>query len=110
MSSPYKRWYDHDKTLLQVIELLKNYQEELAIHAEAFLALIEERVSAETIDSFYEKVKPINGCRWYDKNPVISKTVELLRVIPPDLQKTAAQNFIKALEEQGITLNMLADN
>ena len=29
MSPAYKRWYDHDPKLLEVIELLKNYQEEL---------------------------------------------------------------------------------
>ena len=25
----YKRWYDHDPLLMEVINLLKNYQEEL---------------------------------------------------------------------------------
>ena len=25
----YKRWYDHDPLLLEVVNLLKNYQEEL---------------------------------------------------------------------------------
>ena len=29
MSPAYKRWYDHDPKLLEVIELLKNYQDEL---------------------------------------------------------------------------------
>ena len=28
MSPAYKRWYDHDPKLLEVIELLKNYQDE----------------------------------------------------------------------------------
>ena len=27
MSPAYKRWYDHDPKLLEVIELLKNYQD-----------------------------------------------------------------------------------
>ena len=36
--------------------------------------------------------------RWYDKDPVISKTVELLRVVPPEVQKAAAENFIKTLD------------
>ena len=36
--------------------------------------------------------------RWYDKDPVISKTVELLRVVPPEIQKAAAVNFIKTLK------------
>ncbi len=107
MTTQYKRWYDHDPVLLEVIDLLKNYQEELLAQAELFLQKIEEKVSKETIDNFYEMVKPINGQRWYDKNPTISKTVELLRVVPPDVQKLAAENFIKALEQQGITKEMM---
>ncbi len=103
MKPQYKRWYDHDPVLMEVIDLLKNYQEELKSQAEIFLKKIEEKVSKETIDKFYEMVKPINGNRWYDKDPVISKTVELLRVVPPEIQKAAAINFIKTLEDAGIS-------
>ena len=53
MSPAYKRWYDHDPLLLEVIELLKNYQTELRAQAEVFLQKIEEKVSKETIDKFY---------------------------------------------------------
>ena len=36
MSQQYKRWYDHDPILLEVIDLLKNYQEELKSQALVF--------------------------------------------------------------------------
>ena len=106
MSCQYKRWYDHDPTLLEVVELLKNYPNELKSHAEVFLSKIEEKVSRETIDSFYEMVKPIDGNRWYDKDVTISKTVELLRVVPPDIQKSAAEHFINALKGLGIAVTI----
>ena len=109
MAEQYKRWYDHDPVLLEVINLLKDYQSELRVQAEAFLKKIEEKVSKKTVDMFYEKVKPINGKRWYDKDPVISKTVELLRIVPPDMQKQAAQNFLKTLEDMGITRTEISD-
>ena len=102
MSQQYKRWYDHDPILLKVIDLLKNYQDELKSQAEIFLAKIEEKVSKETIDAFYNMVKPVKGNRWYDKDPIISKTVELLRVVPPEIQKSAAENFIQTLKDAGI--------
>lgn len=102
MTPIYKRWYDHDPLLLEVIELLKNYQDELKSQAEVFLKRIEEKVSQEAIDKFYELVKPVNGNRWYDYDPVISKTVELLRVVPPDVQKACAEHFINALKEIGV--------
>jgi len=102
MSPVYKRWYDHDPKLLEVIELLKNYQDELLSQAEIFLQKLEEKVSKEAIDKFYEMVKPVNGNRWYDKNSIISKTVEILRVVPPEVQKECAEKFIAALKEKGI--------
>ena len=102
MSHSYKRWYDHDPVLLEVINLLQNYQAELKAQAEIFLAEVEKKVSKEAIDVFYEQVRPKVCNRWYDKDPVISKTVELLRVVPPDLQKATAKNFLNALEEMGV--------
>ena len=86
MSPTYKRWYDHDPLLLEVIELLRNYQTELRAQAEIFLQKIEEKVSKETIDKFYAMVKPVNANnRWYDKD-----------------QRICAQNFIKTLKDMGI--------
>lgn len=102
MSHKYKRWYDHDPVLIEVIDILRNYQDELKAQAEVFLTKIEEKVSKETIDRFYEMVKPVAGNRWYDKDPVISKTVELLRVVPPEIQKAAAEHFLNTLKEMGI--------
>ncbi len=102
MSHGYKRWYDLDPVLSEVINLLQNYQNELRAQAEIFLAEIEKKVSKEAIDKFYELARPKVCNRWYDKDPVISKTVELLRVVPPDVQKATAQNFLNALEAMGI--------
>ena len=102
MSPAYKRWYDHDPKLLEVLELLKNYQDELREHAVVFLDKLEEKVSKEALDRFYDLVKPVNGARWYDKDPVISKTVEILRVVPTEIQSACAEKFIEALKEKGI--------
>ena len=98
----FKRWYDYDPVLLEVINLLKDYQEELRSQAEVFLKKVEEQSSKEAIEKFYQMVKPVNGKRWYDHDPIISKTVELLRVVPKEVQKSAAENFILALKESGI--------
>ena len=68
MKPQYKRWYDHDPVLMEVIDLLKNYQEELKSQAEIFLKKIEEKVSKETIDKFYEMVSGNtkgSGCKFY---------------------------------------------
>lgn len=52
MKQEYRRWYEHDPLLLEVVELLKNYQDELRVQAEYFLTKIEEKVSKEAIDKF----------------------------------------------------------
>ena len=102
MTHQYKRWYDYDPTMLEVINLLKNYQTELKSQAESFLKKLEEQVSREAIERFYDMVKPFRGNRWYDYDPNISKIVELLRVIPQDIQKEAASNFITYLKDNGV--------
>lgn len=106
MTHKYKRWYDYDPLLIEVINLLKNYQNELRSQAEIFLQKVEEQVSKEALDRFYEMVKPFNGNRWYDKDPIISKTVELLRVVPQQVQKQAADSFIEALRANGVVVEI----
>ena len=105
MEPKFKRWYDYDPVLLQVINLLKDYQKELHGQSELFLKKIEEKVSRETVDKFYETVKPTAGRRWYDKDPVISRTVELLRVVQPEVQKNAAEQFLNTLKKLGISVS-----
>lgn len=105
MTNEFKRWYDYDPLLVKVIDILRDYQTELKEQAEIFLENIEKKVSKEAIEKYYQMVKPINGgSRWYDKDPVISKTVELLRVVPQNIQQKVAQDFINALKENGINV------
>lgn len=106
----YKRWYDYDPLLLQVVNLLRDYPDELKAQAEIFLQKVEERVSKEAIDRFYGIVKPmIKGNRWYDKDPVLSLTIELLRVVPRDIQRQAANNFIRILQSHGVDIEIKAE-
>jgi len=106
MTQEFKRWYDHDPTLLKVINILRDYQEELKEQAQIFLESLEKKVSKEAIDKYYQLVKPINGgSRWYDKDPIISKTVELLRVVPQEVQQKIANDFIEALQKNGINID-----
>ena len=105
MNQEFKRWYDHDPLLLKVINMLKDYKTELHEQAGLFLSSVEKKVSKEAIDKFYNMVKPLNGgVRWYDDDIIISKTVELLRVVPHDVQKQVAQNFIETLQKNGIEI------
>jgi len=107
----YKRWYDYDPLLLEVIEMLRFYQDELREQAQIFLDKVESQAGKETVDKFYETVRPKDGGnRWYDKDPVISKAVELLRVVPANVQKSVSEHFLKALEEMGITKEEIKKN
>ncbi len=106
MEQKYKRWYDYDSELLKLINILKDYQDELRQQAELFLQQIENKVSREALDKFYAQTKQLNGGkRWYDNDPVISKTIELLRIIPQDVQRAAAVKFIEELKSKGISIN-----
>ena len=92
--------------MLKVINLLRDYQDDLREQASIFLNNVEEKVSKEAIEKFYQLVKPISGgSRWYDKDPVISRTVELLRVVPQEVQNTVAKMFIETLKSNGIDVD-----
>ncbi|HIT56222.1 TPA: hypothetical protein IAA92_08160, partial [Candidatus Galligastranaerophilus intestinigallinarum] len=91
--------------LLQVVDLLREYPDELKNQAEIFLKKVEERVSKDAIERFYSIVKPmIKGNRWYDHDPTLSLTIELLRVVPRDIQRQAANNFIQILQAHGVNV------
>lgn len=103
-SPEVKRWYDHDPYLIEVLNILQSFQEDVRHQAERFLQQIEEAIGKEALDEFYAVSRPTHyGNRWYDKDPVISKAVELLRVIPPDAQRKAATRFLDSMKKQGIT-------
>ncbi len=104
MTTKYKRWYDYDPLLLEVIEMLRYYQDELREQAKIFLEKVEKQAGKDTVDKFYETVRPKDGGhRWYDKDPVISKAIELLRVVPVNVQKEVSEHFLSSLEKMGIT-------
>ena len=43
MNKGYKRWYDYDPMLLEVIEMLRYYQDELKEQAKIFLEKVEKQ-------------------------------------------------------------------
>lgn len=103
-----KRWYDHDPVLIEVLDLLQSFQDDLRVQAEQFLVKIEESVGKEALEEFYAISRPTHfGNRWYDADPVISKAIELLRVIPPDAQRKAAMRFLESMKKEGITPELL---
>lgn len=103
-----RRWYEQDPLLLEVLELLRGYESDVRAQAEVFLAKIEEQIGKETLEQFYELSKPAKtGNRWYDHDPVVSKAVELLRVVPPPVQRQAAAKFMESMKKQGLTPELL---
>ena len=100
----YQRWYDQDPVLMEVLELLRSFQSDVRIQAELFLEKIEAQVGKEALEEFYRVSRPSKfGNRWYDKDPVISRAVELLRVVPPDAQRQAALRFLESVKKQGLS-------
>ncbi|MEB3286523.1 MAG: hypothetical protein VKJ04_03360 [Vampirovibrionales bacterium] len=107
-ASSHRRWYDHDPMLIEVLDILRNFQGEVRAQAEVFLGQIEAQIGAENLERFYQQSKPSQfGNRWYDQDPAISKAVELLRVVPPDAQRQAARKFLEAMKQRGISVDLL---
>jgi hypothetical protein len=97
----YRRWYDKDPILREALELLRLQSEEgNAEETSEFIIKLQQDVAKEVIDSVYNMVTKYagKGNRWYDNDPVMLKAVELLRVAPPETQRTAALKLLTALE------------
>jgi len=96
------RWYDHEPLLAEVLETLKAYQPELKAQSQVFLDNLCAQVGEEALDRFYQQVLAERGNkfgnRWYDQDPQVSKAVELLRILPPEVQRQAAQSFLDSLK------------
>jgi hypothetical protein len=108
MSETSRRWYDQDPLLMEVLELLRAYPADVRAQAEVFLQKIEEQIGADTLEKFYELSRPQKtGNRWYDADPVVSRAVELLRVVPPAIQRQAAHRFLESMKKQGLSPELI---
>lgn len=105
MSGTHQRWYDYDPTLLDVLTLLRNFQPEVREQAAVFLTKVEAAVGPEAMAEFSAQIEanPHKGKRWYDEDPVLYRAIELLRVLPPEIQHQAAIRFLEAMQRLGIT-------
>lgn len=96
-----RRWYDEDPTMSEAMELLRLSTSDLKGHAADYISKMQEQVAHEVIERVYEAVKKYSydGNRWYDKDPVVLKAIELLRNAPPGIQKKAAKKLLIALQD-----------
>ena len=96
----YRRWYDKDPILREALELLKLQSEggNADDSTSDFIIKLQQEVAKDVIDSVYNMVTKYagKGNRWYDNDPVMLKAVELLRVAPPETQRTAALKIGRA--------------
>lgn len=97
-----RRWYDKDPILKEALELLQLSQNEEKTSAAEFILQLQEQVAGDVIEHVYEIMKEYSqkGNRWYDKDPVVMKAIELLRVAPKKTQRKAALKLLLALEEK----------
>jgi len=103
-----RRWYDQDPLLKEVLELLRAYPTDVREQAQTFLSKIEEQIGKDTLEKFYELSKAHKtGNRWYDADPTVSKAIELLRVVPPEVQRQAAMRFLESMKKHGLSPELL---
>ena len=102
MAEEFRRWYDKDPILKEARELLRLQEDGTKEQAADFIIKLQENVAAEVIEHVYDMVKKYEnkGNRWYDKDPVMLRAIELLRVAPPETQRKAALKLLLALEEK----------
>ncbi len=97
-----RRWYDKDPILKEALDLLKLSTDDAKNSAAEFILQLQEQVAGEVIEHVYQIMNEYEGkgSRWYDKDPVVMKAIELLRVAPKKTQRKAALKLLLALEDQ----------
>ena len=95
----HNRWYDQDSTLSEAMELLQMQTDDTKGKAAEFMLKLQEVVASDIIEKVYQTVKKYEGkgSRWYDSDPLMIRAIELLRVAPLNIQKSAAKKLLKAL-------------
>ncbi|MCQ2958485.1 MAG: hypothetical protein MJ180_06275 [Candidatus Gastranaerophilales bacterium] len=95
----FRRWYDNDPVLKEALELLSMATDDEKGEASKFLLNLQSDVAKDVIETLYEQIKDyqVNGNRWYDNDPVMLKSIELLRVAPPNVQRKAAKKLLTTL-------------
>jgi hypothetical protein len=85
----------------EAMELLRLSTDDLKGQAADYISKMQEQVAHEVIERVYEAVKKYSneGSRWYDRDPVVLRAIELLRAAPPRVQKKAARKLITALQD-----------
>ena len=75
-----RRWYDKDPILKEALDLLQLSCENTKTSAAEFILQLQEQVAGEVIEHVYEIMSEYQGKgnRWYDKDPVVMKAIEIL--------------------------------
>ncbi|XVJ52059.1 MAG: hypothetical protein HEQ32_08320 [Vampirovibrio sp.] len=107
-----RRWYDTDPVLLEVLNFMELAPKAAEAYAKALITGVEQQAPAEALKDVYDKIAdPIRPKkRWYDSSPVLSKAIELLKIMPPDAQRMAALQFIEATKADPITYAILKES
>jgi len=97
-----RRWYDKDPILKEALDLLQLSCDDTKNSAAGFILQLQEQVAGEVIEHVYDIMSEYGetGNRWYDKDPVVMKAIELLRLAPKKTQRKAALKLLLALEEK----------
>ena len=112
MTSGFKRWYDNDPILKEALELLQLQTDDNKTAAADFIISLQEQVAQDVIARIYEITKKYSekGNRWYDKDPVMLKAIELLRAAPAKTQRVAALKLLLAMENNDMESLESEDN
>lgn len=106
ITSQKNRWHDHDPLLVELLDALQRYPDDVREQAAFFLQQLKAEIGAEAFGAFCEAQEhrlEAHQKRWYDKDKLVSQAVEILRVMSPDVQRRVTTSFMDALQKQGLS-------
>ncbi len=114
-----KRWYDYNKDMVTILELVEGKPQELidslAESIFSFTRIVRDSISEQEEEQEIpvtigkEKIlgyyKSFNRRRWYDKNWTILSIMNLLSTLPQNDFDNVARGTLQMLKELGVSKN-----
>ena len=106
----YVRWYDEDEFLAPIMKILEQLPSDLQDSVAQDLVQLVMSYGGELNDAKIDYLNnnlPLNYRRWYDVNPHMHSSIEILKAANPQMKKEISNSVLEYLFQIMIQENLI---
>jgi len=95
----YKRWYDKNDALKQIMEILENsdFDTRNDIANDIIQLIVNKQYDVDNFIQIFNEQVPLTRNRWYDKDETIFSAVEMLKTINESDKKELFKEILNTI-------------